>query len=264
MDLESILLRIENRLSSIEAALKIEKAREQIPVPLESPQFVSTKKSEEPINSVLQESEEPINPVMLWLQDNWLSAIGILLVIMAGGWFVSHAFANNWIDETGRVLVSLATGLGIYALGIWMISKHPRGGLAFIILGAAIALLALFAASQYYHILSASYAFAFMTVIAVGTTVVAVLKGSEGLAIVSTMMMMFVPFMIDSAYSDKVFLLSYVAVVDIATLFIWFKKEWGWPLQLAWAATGFYSIALLQITSYPVVCLFIAVFYLRI
>ena len=48
-----------------------------------------------------------------WLVGgNWLARIGILALIIGIGFFLKLAFDNQWIGETGRVVLGLAAGLG--------------------------------------------------------------------------------------------------------------------------------------------------------
>ena len=46
-----------------------------------------------------------------WLGGNWLARIGVLALILGIGFFLKLAFDNDWIDETGRVVLGLVTGL---------------------------------------------------------------------------------------------------------------------------------------------------------
>ena len=51
------------------------------------------------------------------LGGNWLARIGIVALIIGVGFFLKLAFDNQWIGETGRVLLGLSAGVVLLAAG---------------------------------------------------------------------------------------------------------------------------------------------------
>ena len=59
------------------------------------------------------------DPAIDWEQvlgRNWLAIIGGIALVVGVGFFLTLAFDNNWIGDTGRVM--LGVGLGVVLLGL--------------------------------------------------------------------------------------------------------------------------------------------------
>lgn len=251
-DLNDRLSKIEERLEIIEKELSLSTATAPPNLQIASISYPTI----EPLQTVKQ---SPSPSLLHWFKENWLPSIGIFFVLLASAWFVSYAFSNNWINELTRFLLSIVAGIAVYGFGIFTLSKHLRGGQILITLGIALSFLSLYTGYQDYHLLSASFAFTGMTVLALLTAGISLKKNLKGLAFISIMMIIVVPPLI--GYSASIFL-NYILLTDLVAIFMFVRRGWGGPLTLAWLGTTVYTSEFHNIKSNAIIWLFIAIFYL--
>lgn len=250
------LRKIEHRLTAIEGQLNLHPPSLPVDSPKQSPPLVLFKPS--------VQRDDP-SSLIGWLKDNWLVSIGIFLIILAMGWFISYAFANDWIGETMRVFLGVIVGAILGSTGIWLLRKQPRGGQALIILGEAIAIIAFFAGHQFYFILSTFHTFLLMLVVVNLTAIIAIKNHLESLGLSSIIFAAIIPMLIDADSSNSIFLLGYVLIIDAAALWVWTKRGWGNIFQIAWLATltySFSSFSLMTIDEPLIANFFVWAFYL--
>lgn len=251
-NLNERLKKIEDRLDAIECTLNIQ------------PSLVFSTSSNQPPPPPPKPSPQidRLSPIGLWLKENWLVSIGIFLIILAGVWFISYAFANDWIGETARVSLGFISGAIIYSTGLWLMRTQPRGGQALIILGEAIAIVALFAAHQVYFLLPALHAFLLMFAIVTLTASMAIKNNLEDLGLFSIIFAAIIPVLIASDSPNSIFLMLYVLIIDAAALWMWIRRGWGQTFYIAWLATLAYSFALDTIDELWIAYFFVWIFYL--
>ena len=98
-------------------------------------------------------SPEEVNfGIIDWLKKDFMVKLGAFLLLIALGWFVSYAFANNWIGPVGRIVIGLMLGAGFMVAGTLRASKSKSQGGIFVVLGSAIVLLTVFAAREMYDL----------------------------------------------------------------------------------------------------------------
>lgn len=162
-----------------------------------------------------------------------LNRIGALAVIIGIGFFLKYAFDNNWITETVRVLIGLAIGF-LLLFGGHHYSK--KGFLIFSkgLIGAGIAILYLsvYAAFNYYHLVSQMVAFGMMIAVTLTSFWQAFKYNSLIISLFGWMGATLTPFLLSTGTASEVGLLSYVAFVDAGLLYIALKKERWFILEL--------------------------------
>ena len=55
----------------------------------------------------------------------WLGRIGILAIVIGVGYFIKYAFANNWVNHLGRIIIGVAIGLALVVVGE-LVSKRQK------------------------------------------------------------------------------------------------------------------------------------------
>ena len=246
------LRKIEQRLTAIESKLN-----------MQSPSLAPSL-SKQPPPPPFKPSPQPyvLSPFSLWLKENWLVSIGILLIILAIGWFISYAFVNDWIGETARVFSGFISGAIIYSIGLWLLRKQPKGGQALIILGEVIAITAFFAGHQFYAILPTFHTFLLMLAIVSLTAIIAIKNNLEGLGLSSITFAAIIPMLLNADSSNTIFLMLYVLIIDAAALWMWAMRGWGTTFHIAWLATFTYSFSLMTIDEPLSANFFLWAFYL--
>lgn len=245
-DLDDRLKRIEERLQVMERRLEIKN--------------LSPKAPEAQAIPIQKLKEQQSSPMVVWLKSNWLICIGMLLVVLAGGWFVNLAFKNDWVNETTRVFICLASGIGMYGLGIWLLKQYSRAAQTLLILGMSLTILAFYSGSKQYQFIPEGLAFACSVGCAALTAWMAIKENLAGAGFASILMAMLIPLLF--THSNQIFNYSYILLIDVIALGMFLMRGWSWPFTLAWLATLIYSFDLVLIKNDVAVNFYVAAFFL--
>lgn len=251
---------LDERLKSIEKRLEaLEKWQEQHQPPSKLEQ-----ESDAALLPPPPQVKEPNLPskLGLWLQEYWLTAIGIFLVLLSGTWFVGYAFANVWFGETARIVICFSLGALAYIWGLLILKKRTDRGRILVILGGAVSMAALFAGHELYGMLPLPYMFALMFGITALTAVIAVVGEHEPIGFASVFAAMVIPLLVETSNPNHLFLVNYVLLVDGVALFMLLMRGWGWTFHVAWLATLILFSYSLDFLSHGVAYAYMATFYL--
>lgn len=249
---------LEERLQNIERRIEaLEGGRRMSPPPLPEDLLEIPSASSSNITS---ESEASTLP--LWLRENWLACIGVFLIILALSWFVHYAFTNNWIKESLRIYLGSIAGMTIYLLGFHLLKKKPNGSQILMILGQSITIITLIFGYYFYHLFSVFHCFIFLLMAISLTSLIAIVKNLEGLGFSSIFFAALSPLVLYIDFSCSIFLLSYIAAIDLMALWMLFTSRWGKTFHLVWVITLIYSCDFMKMENPLSVLLFIWVFYL--
>lgn len=189
------------------------------------------------------------NRFAVWLREDWLMKLGAFLFIVGFGWFVSYAFANNWIGPIGRTSIGVVAGVIIMALGFWRMTKYKAQGAVFMALGAGMAILTIFAGRSIYGFFTPVSAVALDFVIAVFVSFASYKFNVKSLAVIAQILA-FVSPLLTAGSTDSMFLFSYLFFISLATLF--FASITGWRDLIASSLifVGLYSIPYISAGSF--------------
>ncbi len=166
-----------------------------------------------------------IERFVAWFAQDWLAKIGVLCVIISLGWFLSYAFANDWIGPFGRIAIGFILGASSVALGMWrMRVSYPQGAL-FIILGLIAVILTAFSARYFYDMFPALIALGIMFVASASVVLTAVRFNKEGLALTAVISAFFAPFF-TASNGDVYGLLFYLLIVTISSIPLVIGRRW--------------------------------------
>ncbi len=174
-----------------------------------------------------------------WLVTDWLLKLGAVLVLLGLGWFVSYAFAQNWIGPIGRVSLGLMVGLGIFLGGFVRSNKNEQQATVLLGLGAAVMLSTIYAAREVYDFFTPGTALTMMAAIAACIATVSVIHRVPSRALLGLVVAAIAPFLTVSATPSVTGLFLYLFVVIAAT--VWVVILTGW-LELLVAAVGLYAM----------------------
>jgi len=172
------------------------------------------------------------------IASNWLLRIGIVILVMGGGFFLKYSVENGYLGPGGRVAMSILAGLFMLVVGARMLFKqyHLLGqGL----MGGGIALLyfAVFAAANIHHMIGFLPAFALMAVVTLTASVLAVQYRSVLMAVLGIIGGYATPVMLSTGVPQLVALFSYVTLLGIGVLGISYKRNWRLLSWLAFIGT---------------------------
>jgi uncharacterized membrane protein len=182
--------------------------------------------SPEPARRVAGQDKFRLNLEEL-IGGNWLNRIGIVAVIFAIAFFLKYAFDNQWIGETGRVMIGLIAGLIFIGLG-WRyenrgyryFSQGLTGG------GIGILYLSIYAAFGFYHLIPQGAAFGFMILVTAASVVLAVWYNALPIAMLASLGGFLTPFLLSTDVDNQVLLFSYILCLNLGILSIAYFRKW--------------------------------------
>lgn len=208
--------------------------------------FVASLKDESPVaassadRNPVSQVEAP-NKFTNWLKEDWLMKLGAFLFIVGFGWFVSYAFANNWIGPVGRISIGICSGALIMVFGFWRMMKYPSQGGFFMALGAGMAMLTIFAGMSLYHFFTPTSAVAFDFIIIAFVAFASYKFNIKSLAYVAQILGFVTPLLV-TGLTDSIFLFSYLFFVSLATLFLASVTGWRDLIASSLIFVGMYSL----------------------
>ena len=179
--------------------------------------------------------------LVAWLKEDWLMKLGAFIFIIGCGWFVSYAFANNWIGPVGRISLGVIAGALVMALGFRRMLRFPQQGAVFLALGAGMASLAIFAGRGIYDFFTPASAILAVFVIAAFTAYASYQFNLRPLALSAQILAYVAPFLV-AGQGSSVFLFSYLLVVSVATLVLAAKMGWRALIVSSLVLVGIHSL----------------------
>ena len=157
----------------------------------------------------------------------WLLYIGTAALVIGIGFFVKYAFDNDWIGETGRVLIGAAIGLAMI-LGGHRIARRGYPLYGQIVAGGGFAALyiSVFAALAFYGLIGRPAAFGLMVLVTAGAALAADAHRSLGLALFAAAGGFLTPFLVGGDENAQIVLLSYDAILAIGTMVMASRRNW--------------------------------------
>ncbi|HSP89564.1 MAG TPA: DUF2339 domain-containing protein [Vicinamibacterales bacterium] len=157
----------------------------------------------------------------------WLLYIGTAALVIGIGFFVKYAFDNDWIGETGRVLIGAAIGLAMI-LGGHRIARRGYPLYGQIVAGGGFATLyiSVFAALAFYGLIGRPAAFGLMVLVTAGAALAADAHRSLGLALFAAAGGFLTPFLVGGGENAQIVLLSYDAILVMGTMVMASRRNW--------------------------------------
>lgn len=182
-----------------------------------------------------------LNPIFDFLKQNILTVIGIFTLVLGIGYFVKYAIDKNWIGETARTIIGLATGIGIIVVGYFLRKSYST--FSSIITGGGIAVLyfSMTIAFREYHLFSQNTAFVIICLITLFSIILSYFYNSQVLIVFSLFGGFIAPLMVSTGQSNYIFLLTYLTILNSGMLVIVFLKHWK---SISWIAFIFTNIYL--------------------
>lgn len=203
--------------------------------------MVSPSTVEAPTTSTTSQGHEPSvgDSFALWVKEDWLLKLGAFIVLLGFGWFVSYAFAQNWIGPLGRVTFGMFIGSVILGFGWFRMHLYARQGSVFLGLGATVVLISTFSAAYVYSLISGQVALGIMFLTSAFIAIASVRFKVLALSVVSIIIAGIAPIMLiihSTATSAELF--AYLFVVVLGT--VWVVSITGWRNLTTVALTMFF------------------------
>jgi len=274
--IEGLVVNVSMRLDALQAELKKSGASipaqpapsivEPAPAHVPPPAPTATP-SPAPLFPARVESKQKSREWEAIIGGNWFNKIGIAAIILGIAFFLRYAIENDWINNTGKVLLGVATGLAFIAAGerfqnkmLKVFARGLTGG------GAAILYLSLYFAFQVYQLISQSLAFGLMALVTAGMVALALRHTSRTILLFAMFGGFLTPFWVSTGAVRPVALFTYLAILDLGLVAVAWRNNWRFVNSLCFLATtalyaGWYS-AHYEASQFWIGEIYLFVFYL--
>ncbi len=185
---------------------------------------------------------EPVAGVGQWegrLGGTWLSRVGAVLFFLGVGFFLKHAFEQEWIGAKGRVLAGLVAGVAMVAGGVRLAggATYRLPAQSLVAAGIGVVYLSLYAAHAFYALVGAPVAFVAMALATAVGFLTALRLDSRALAVLATLGGLLTPIILSTDAAAAAALFTYLAILDLGVLLLASRRGWPGLALLAFAGT---------------------------
>jgi uncharacterized membrane protein len=162
---------------------------------------------------------------------------------LGAAFFLRLAIDNDWIGETGRVLLGLLGGLIMLGVGEYTAKRIPLWSQAVTGGGITVLYLSIYAAFGFYDLISPAAALAFLALVVAVAGLLSLRSESLVIALMGIAGAFLTPTLLGDHFDDQRFvLLAYVLVVDLGILGVSTFRNWRWFTLLGLVGTyGLFS-----------------------
>ncbi len=184
---------------------------------------------------------DPLDKFFKWFSENWLLKVGVLMILVGFGWFISYAFVHNWIGPHARVALGLIVGSIIAVWGTLRMQSNSVQGTMLLVLGSALVVITSYASQVVYGFFTPAVALSIPFIVAVYLGFVAVMFDMRRLAIYSVLIGFIAPILTDSRV-DIDLLYVYLLVITVGSVWVAAMKNWRVVNAVSVLGILFYSM----------------------
>ena len=170
----------------------------------------------------------------------WINRIAAVTLILAAAFFFRYAVDNQWIGETGRIVLGIAAGFAALGVGEWAWRRgHSIYAQGVTALGIAVLYLSFYAAFAFYHLPAVPQAAAFF-LMALTTALGGVLAMRYDTAVISILAMLggyATPVLLSTGQDRPWILFGYILLLDVGALAVGRVKRWPYLAAVALGGT---------------------------
>ena len=171
------------------------------------------------------------------LGRNWFAIIGAVALVVGIGFFLKLAFDNNWIGDTGRIVLGVVLGLALLGVGEYAQRRVPIWAQPVTAAGAVILYLSIYAAFGLYQLIRPDVALLFLALVVALAALLALRYESIVIALLGIIGAFLAPALLGADLPDVRLALAYILVVDAGILAISTFRNWRWFNLVGWAGT---------------------------
>jgi uncharacterized membrane protein len=172
------------------------------------------------------------------LGQKWLLIAGVVITVLAVGYFLKYSFDRNWIGPTGRVLLAYLAGLATLSVGEFCRrKKFELFGLYLFGGGIAVLYFASYAAFQIYDLIGQLPAFGLMALVTAVAGVLSLRHDTKWLAVLGIIGGFLTPVVLSTGTDNQIALMGYMAILNGGILAIAAFKQWRLLNHLGMTAT---------------------------
>ncbi|MDQ5969265.1 MAG: hypothetical protein QG579_422 [Patescibacteria group bacterium] len=176
-------------------------------------------------NNTARPEPEEESAFVSWFKENPLLKIGVLMIIIGFGWFVSYAFSHDWIGPVGRITLGVLAGVLVTLYGTFKLGKNETQANALMVLGSALMIVTLIAGSYLYHFYPPFLLLLMVFIISLYVSLSAMAHSYKKLAVYGLLISLIAPIISSAKLASEV-LYIYLAIVSVTTIWISVAKKW--------------------------------------
>ena len=164
------------------------------------------------------------------LGRNWFAIIGAVALTIGVGFFLKLAFDNDWIGETGRIVLGIAAGLTLLGAGEYTERRYPRWAQPVTAGGITVLYLSIYAGFALYDLTGGLLTFSFLTLVVLLSALLALRYESLVIALMGIIGAFVTPLLLGETRheTNEHWLLVYIFIVDLGILGISTFRNWRW------------------------------------
>ena len=172
---------------------------------------------------------------------NWIAIVGAVALVIGIGFFLKIAFENNWINQTGRVLLGVIVGLGLMVIGEYFQRRYP--GWAHAVTGGGISTLylSIYSSFGFFQIIGVIPAFAILAILVLSSGFLSLRYESKTIAILGLFGAFLTPVLlsghIEENLNSYVMLSMYIILVDLGILIVSSLRNWRYFILIGMIAS---------------------------
>ncbi len=189
---------------------------------------------EQPLNNPSKQPTHAHKPTFMernpdmekFIGENLVSKIGIVILVLAIGYFVKFAIDNDWIGPVGRVGIGVLCGAILVAVAHAL--RNSYKAFSSVLAGGGIAVFYFTIALGFhqFHLFSQTVAFVIMVVITCFAVILSHLYNRQEVAILALIGGFATPFMVSTGSGNYKILFSYLIILNAGLLVIAYSKAW--------------------------------------
>jgi uncharacterized membrane protein len=188
-----------------------------------------------------EEHRRPGVAVEYAVASNWLLRIGIAVFVIGMGFFLRYSIDQGWLGPVARVALSVLVGAGMVTPGVWQFGRrYHLIGQGLVGGGLATLYFSVFAAANFYHLITPDTGYLLMGLVTVCAGVIAVRQDAILVAVLGIIGGYGTPLMlpVDQLFAQ----LAYLMVLALGVFGIAAYKNWRLLNGMSFIAT--YSVAI--------------------
>ncbi|WP_366924408.1 DUF2339 domain-containing protein [Metallumcola ferriviriculae] len=155
-----------------------------------------------------------------------LNRLGVVALIVGLAIFLKYSFDNQWIGPTGRIILGMLLGVGLWAGGEYTKKKYPRYAQGLLGGGSLAMFFSIYAGYSFYDLFSQVATFIVLVVIMALTVVMAVRHDAMVIGVLGIIGGYLTPFMVGSNDPNPWVLFTYLTILTAGVLGVSSSRKW--------------------------------------